>query len=107
LPITRSGPATSNGHASSTRKSSACSDYLGEKDANLAGSGTIDHIAFLATDLQSFWNRLRQAGCEWRDRTVPSLGLHQVFVEDPSGVTIEINFPAAEAAALHGAGAGA
>jgi hypothetical protein len=31
---------------------------------------------------------------------VPSLGLHQVFIEDPSGVTIELNFPAAEVAHL-------
>jgi hypothetical protein len=28
---------------------------------------------------------------------VPDLGLHQVFLEDPSQVTIELNFPAAEA----------
>jgi len=34
-----------------------------------------------------------------RERTVPSLGLHQVFFEDPSSVTIELNYPAAEAAA--------
>jgi hypothetical protein len=27
---------------------------------------------------------------------VPSLGLHQVFIEDPSQVTIELNYPAAE-----------
>jgi len=30
---------------------------------------------------------------------VPTLGLHQVFFEDPSRVTIELNYPAAEAAA--------
>jgi catechol 2,3-dioxygenase-like lactoylglutathione lyase family enzyme len=83
------------------------SDYLGAKDANATGTGTVDHIAFLATDLPAFRTRLRQAGCAWRDRTVPSLGLHQVFVEDPSGVTIELNFPAAEAAALQAPGAGA
>jgi hypothetical protein len=28
---------------------------------------------------------------------VPSLGLHQVFFEDPSDVTIELNFPVSEA----------
>jgi hypothetical protein len=33
------------------------------------------------------------------ERTVPSLGLRQVFLTDPSGVTIELNYPAAEAAA--------
>jgi len=34
---------------------------------------------------------------------VPSLGLHQVFVEDPSGVTIELNYPAQETAGQRGA----
>ncbi|MBN3778036.1 glyoxalase [Burkholderia sp. Ac-20345] len=74
--------------------------YLGDKDLPQTGTGTVDHIAFLATGLEQFWARLRDAGYAWRDRTVPSLGLHQVFVEDPSGVTIEVNFPADEAIAL-------
>ncbi len=46
------------------------------------------------------WATLRAEGISWRDRTVPSLGLHQVFIEDPSGVTIELNYPAAEVADL-------
>jgi catechol 2,3-dioxygenase-like lactoylglutathione lyase family enzyme len=71
--------------------------YLGDKPVSGEGTGTVDHIAFLANDLEGFRSKLRDAGCEWRDRTVPSLGLHQVFVEDPSGVTIELNFPASEA----------
>lgn len=74
--------------------------YLGDKALPRTGSGNVDHIAFLAKGLVDFRTRLRNAGCEWRDRTVPSLGLHQVFVEDPSGVTIEINFPADEARAV-------
>jgi catechol 2,3-dioxygenase-like lactoylglutathione lyase family enzyme len=74
-------------------------DYLGGRDVPATGTGTVDHIAFLATDLAGMHASLRRAGCTWRDRTVPSLGLHQVFVEDPSGVTIELNFPASEAAA--------
>lgn len=74
--------------------------YLGDKGVPQTGTGTVDHIAFLATGLEQFWAKLRDAGYAWRDRTVPSLGLHQVFVEDPSGVTIEVNFPADEAIAL-------
>jgi catechol 2,3-dioxygenase-like lactoylglutathione lyase family enzyme len=70
--------------------------YLGDKAPVESGTGTVDHIAFLATGVQAMWQTLRAEGIEWRDRTVPSLGLHQIFVEDPSGVTIELNFPAAE-----------
>ncbi|PTB19706.1 glyoxalase [Trinickia symbiotica] len=80
--------------------SSALIAYLGDKTLPQTGTGTVDHIAFLATGLLDFRAKLRDAGYTWQDRTVPSLGLHQVFVEDPSGVTIEMNFPADEAAAL-------
>ncbi|KVW20025.1 glyoxalase [Burkholderia cepacia] len=74
--------------------------YLGDKTLPASGTGTVDHIAFLATGVEAMWDTLRAEHVAWRDRTVPSLGLHQVFVEDPSGVTIELNFPAAEVAGL-------
>ena len=75
--------------------------YLGDKpEESLYGSAAVDHLAFLATNLVEMHRRLHVAGLEFRERTVPSLGLHQVFVEDPSGVTIELNFPAEEARAL-------
>ncbi|MDQ0839357.1 VOC family protein [Sphingomonas faeni] len=71
--------------------------YLGDK-GSVDGTGAIDHIAFLATGVQEMRNRLREEGVESRARTVPSVGLHQIFFEDPSGMTIELNFPAAEVA---------
>ncbi|ERJ39402.1 putative dioxygenase [Burkholderia sp. AU4i] len=74
--------------------------YLGNKALPASGTGTVDHIAFLATGVEAMWDTLRAEHVAWRDRTVPSLGLHQVFIEDPSGVTIELNFPAAEVAGL-------
>ncbi|PXW28287.1 VOC family protein [Paraburkholderia caballeronis] len=77
--------------------------YLGDKELPASGSGTVDHIAFLATGVAAMWQTLRAEGLTWRDRTVPSLGLHQVFVEDPSGVTIELNFPAGEVTHLNAA----
>ncbi len=73
--------------------------YLGDRDlASLKGTGTVDHMAFAATGLQDMRRRLEQHHVAYRERTVPSLGIHQVFFEDPSDVTIELNFPAAEAA---------
>lgn len=79
---------------------SGLSAYLGDKSLPASGTGTLDHIAFLATGVEQMWATLRAEGISWRDRTVPSLGLHQVFIEDPSGVTIELNYPAAEVAGL-------
>ncbi len=75
--------------------------YLGDKsEDSLHGSAAVDHLAFLATELLDMRQRLTRFGLAFRERTVPSLGLHQVFVEDPSGVTIELNFPASEAEVL-------
>lgn len=74
-------------------------DYLGDKSLDsLQGTGSVDHIAFTASDLKSMRRIIAARGLEARERTVPSLGLHQVFLTDPSGVTIELNYPAAEAA---------
>jgi catechol 2,3-dioxygenase-like lactoylglutathione lyase family enzyme len=73
--------------------------YLGDRDLDtLKGTGTVDHMAFTANDLAGMRARLARHQIAFRERTVPSLGLHQVFFEDPSGVTIELNFAAAEAA---------
>ncbi len=71
--------------------------YLGERsEASLQGTGAVDHLAFFSTGLAPTLARLREHGVPFRERTVPVLELHQVFVEDPHGVVIELNFPAAE-----------
>lgn len=75
--------------------------YLGDREeTSLAGSGAVDHVAFFVTGLAETLRKLRDAGIEGRERTVPLLGLHQVFVDDPNGIVVELNFPAAEKAAL-------
>jgi len=57
-------------------------------------------VAFFATGLAETMARLQAQGIAPRERTVPLLNLHQVFVDDPNGVVVELNFPAAEKAAL-------
>ena len=76
-------------------------DYLGDRDvASLkGGTGTFDHIAFAATDVRGMLAHLRKIRVSFRERTVPNLNLHQVFLDDPSGVVIELNYPANETAA--------
>ncbi|MDH5557285.1 MAG: VOC family protein [Alphaproteobacteria bacterium] len=69
-------------------------DYLGDRDeAALTGTGAIDHLAFMADDLDATRARIEKAGIATREREVPLLGVRQVFLEDPNGVTIELNFP--------------
>ena len=71
--------------------------YLGDRDeASLHGSGAVDHVAFFATDLPAMMARLQSAGVAWRERTVPGVGLHQVFLDDPNGVMVELNYPVGE-----------
>jgi len=75
--------------------------YLGDREeVALQGSGAVDHVAFFATGLPQMLQRLQAQNIELRERTVPLLGLHQVFVDDPNGIVVELNFPAAEKAAL-------
>ncbi len=69
-------------------------DVLGDKDVETqSGTGAIDHVAFAGSDLGAMRERFRAANVPFRERTVPTLNLHQVFLEDPNGVTIELNFP--------------
>lgn len=68
--------------------------YLGDKGMEGIGdgTGTIDHVAFLCSDLDGMRAHFRAAGVQFRERPVPSVALHQIFLEDPNGVTLELNF---------------
>lgn len=69
-------------------------EYLGDKGLDgETGTGTIDHVAFVGSDLDEVRARFQAAQVPFRERVVPSLNLSQLFVEDPNGVTIELNFP--------------
>ena len=74
-------------------------DTLGYVDPEtLKGStGALDHIALAVTGRAVMLERCRRSNVSFFERTVPALGLHQVFIKDPNGVTIELNFPASEA----------
>ena len=68
--------------------------YLGgdiDTDA-LDGSAALDHIAFRATCAPTTIEQLEKHNVPYRERHVPGMDLYQLFVEDPNGVTIELNY---------------
>ena len=71
--------------------------YLGDRDeSSLHGTGAVDHIAFFATGLAVMLQHLKTIGVPCRQRTTPSIGLHQLFLDDPCGLVVELKSPAAE-----------
>ena len=71
--------------------------YLGDRDvSSLHGTGAVDHIALMAAGLEGMLEKLERLGVPCRERTVPAIGLHQLFLDDPCGLVIELNYPAAE-----------
>ena len=57
------------------------------------GSGNVDHVAFEADGLETMRRTLGEAGVPFREAVVPRDGIVQIFVRDPDGLTIELNFP--------------
>ncbi len=69
-------------------------EYLGgDVDPGaVEGAGSLDHIAFCATDASGTIRRLKQYNVAYRERQVPDTAIYQLFVEDPNGITIELNY---------------
>ena len=54
--------------------------------------GHLDHVAFRASDPVATIERLRAAGIAFDQKRIPELGLTQLFLHDPAGVRLELNF---------------
>jgi len=71
--------------------------YNGQESQDDFGSGVVDHIAFRCKGLPETIAHLRSHAIEFRQRMVNEQGLYQLFLIDPNGVKIELNFSNAEA----------
>jgi glyoxylase I family protein len=58
------------------------------------GSGTFDHVAFGCTEFLATRERLDSLRIPYRVADVPLTGVRQVFLEDPAGNGVELNFDA-------------
>jgi catechol 2,3-dioxygenase-like lactoylglutathione lyase family enzyme len=59
---------------------------------SMAG-GAIDHIAFACRDLAAMRAKLDATGIAYRLAHVPQARQFQVFLRDPAGNGVELNFP--------------
>jgi catechol-2,3-dioxygenase len=65
-----------------------------EKDT----AGTFNHASFGCSGRAQFEAHLAAHGIEWRTARVPLIGQIQLFVRDPAGNGVELNFAADELA---------
>jgi catechol 2,3-dioxygenase-like lactoylglutathione lyase family enzyme len=61
-------------------------------NVEVRGTGHLDHIALTATDLPSTEAALVERGVEFSKREFPDFKLAQLFLRDPVGLGIELNF---------------
>ena len=58
-------------------------------------SGVVHHVAFVSRGFTGMTKRLQSSGMPFNSRQVPGGDLWQIFVNDPNGVMIELNYEAA------------
>jgi catechol 2,3-dioxygenase-like lactoylglutathione lyase family enzyme len=65
-----------------------------ERDGPQVGVDTaaLDHIAFRGLDIEATRATLRAHDLKFRENAVPGGRIHQIFVRDPDGILIELNF---------------
>ncbi len=71
--------------------------YLGQQSEAVSGTGVVDHVAFRAEGLKDMLAHLRSRDVAFSTRKVDDHGLFQIFLFDPNGVKIELNFDGDEA----------
>ena len=71
--------------------------YLGQQSTDVHGSGVVDHVAFRAMGLPDMLAHLEREGIQFTRRMVSDQGLYQLFLHDPNGVKVELNFANSEA----------
>ena len=72
--------------------------YLGRTSQDSgSGTGAVDHIAFRATGLRKMLEHLKREKVPFSQRRANGQALFQLFLYDPNGIKIELNYNAAEA----------
>jgi catechol 2,3-dioxygenase-like lactoylglutathione lyase family enzyme len=69
-------------------------DISSTGEAQKLDSGCVHHVAFASRGFDAMRQRLKSNGMRFEARQVPGGDLWQIFVNDPNGVMIELNYEA-------------
>ena len=65
---------------------------VSETGREVHGGGAIDHVAINCEDIRGTIDRAKADGVPFEVKKVPARPLQQVFLHDPDGIMIELNF---------------
>ena len=71
---------------------------VGERPRSELRPGVIDHMAFSATGLRATVALLEDKGVQYQCRQQKGSGIWQVFIHDPNGARVELDFAPEEGA---------
>jgi catechol 2,3-dioxygenase-like lactoylglutathione lyase family enzyme len=63
-----------------------------DPDATFHGSGAVDHVAFECEGFDEILGRLEAKKLAFARNEIPGANFRQLFVRDPNGITLELNF---------------
>ena len=76
--------------------------YAGDKDvvhlvevaepAAASEGSSLDHFAFEISDYDQALEKVKATGLKFREIPTPGTSVKQIFVRDPNGVTVELNW---------------
>jgi catechol 2,3-dioxygenase-like lactoylglutathione lyase family enzyme len=77
--------------------------YIGEKDVlhlitpkegddRSPQKSSFDHVAFKTGDYQGVLKKLKTLGIPFEEKPIPGMASHQIFLRDPAGNRVELNF---------------
>ena len=63
-----------------------------EDDGRSLQKSSFDHVAFKTDHYQDVLQKLRRLNIPFDEKPIPGMSAHQIFLKDPAGNRVELNF---------------
>ena len=63
-----------------------------ESDGRSPLKSSFDHVAFITADYEGVLKKLKALNISFEEKPIPGMTAHQIFLRDPAGNRVELNF---------------